>query len=108
MFYKTTKEVWEAVQALYSDMENTTQYFEIRSTIRTTRQDNHSITEYYNMFTELWQEMNLFYDIRWECTENGVKYNKMVEKERMFDFFHGLNFDLDEVRGRLLGAKPFP
>jgi len=52
--------------------------------------------------------MDMFYDIRWECTENGVKYNKMVEKERMFDFFHGLNSDLDEVRGRLLGTKPFP
>lgn len=26
----------------------------------------------------------------------------------MFDFLHGLNSELDEVRGRLLGMKPFP
>lgn len=32
----------------------------------------------------------------------------MVEKERIFDFLQCLNLDLDEVRGRLLGIKPFP
>ena len=32
----------------------------------------------------------------------------MVEKERIFDFLHGLNSNLDEVRGQLLGTKPFP
>jgi len=32
----------------------------------------------------------------------------MLDKERVFDFLHGLNIELDEVRGRLLGAKPFP
>jgi len=36
------------------------------------------------------------------------KYEKMVEKERVFNFFHSLNADLDEVRGSLLGTKPFP
>ena len=32
----------------------------------------------------------------------------MIEKERVFDFLHGLNSNLDEVRGKLLGTKPFP
>ena len=36
-----------------------------------------------------------------------MKYDRMVEK-REFDFLHGLNSDLDEVRGILLGIKPFP
>ena len=49
-----------------------------------------------------------FYNISWECTEDGVKYSKMVEKERVFDFLHGLNSNLDEIRGRMLGTKPFP
>ena len=81
LFYKTTKEVWEIVQSLYSDMKNTTQYFEVRLAIQTTCQGNHSITDYYNMLSELWQEMDLFCNINWECTENGVKYTKMMEKE---------------------------
>lgn len=32
----------------------------------------------------------------------------MLEKESVFDFLHGLNKDLDEVRGHLFGTKPFP
>ena len=59
------------------------------------------------MLSELWQEMDLFYDINWEFTKDGVKYSKMVEKERVFDFLHYLNFDLDEVKGKLLGTKLF-
>lgn len=29
-------------------------------------------------------------------------------KERVFDFVHGLNKELDKVRGCVLGVKPFP
>ena len=108
LLYKKVKEVWDAVQSLYSNMENTSQCFEVQSVLRTTRQGNNSVTDYYNVLSELWQEMDLFYDISWECTKNGVKYSKMKEKERVFDFLHGLNSDLDEIKGRLLGTKPFP
>ena len=37
-----------------------------------------------------------------------MKYSKVIEKERVFNFLHGLNSDLDEVKGRLSGIKPFP
>ena len=52
--------------------------------------------------------MDLFYEITWEYSEDGREYEKMIENERVFDFLHGLNSDLDEVRGILLGTKPFP
>jgi len=108
LFYKTAKEVWEAVQEIYSDLENTAQCFEIRAAIRITKQGSLSVTEYYNNLMELWQEMDLFYDPSWKCAEDSQKYSKMLEKERIFDFLQGLNPDLDEVRGRLLGIKPLP
>ena len=46
LFYKTTNEIWEAVQEIYSDLENTSQCFEIRSKIRNTRQWSLTVTEY--------------------------------------------------------------
>ena len=52
--------------------------------------------------------MDLFYDISWHCIKDSTKYTKMLEKERIFDFLHGLNKDLDEVCGCLLSTKPFP
>ncbi|XP_052190011.1 uncharacterized protein LOC127799834 [Diospyros lotus] len=80
LFYKTAKEVWDAVQELYSDLKNTAQCFEIKVVIRTTKQSGLSVTEYYNNLVELLQEMDLFYDPKWECSSDSQKYNRMFEK----------------------------
>ena len=37
-----------------------------------------------------------------------MRYTKKLEKERLFAFLHGLNKDLDKVRGLNLGTKPLP
>ncbi|KAL6332917.1 hypothetical protein AAG906_019922 [Vitis piasezkii] len=37
-----------------------------------------------------------------------AKYQKIVEKRRLFKFLLGLNKHLDEVHGRILGTKPLP
>ena len=82
---------------MYSDLENSSQCFEIRSAIRTIKQGISSVTEYFNVLVELWHETDMFYTISWESPVNNNKYNKMIEKDRIFDFLHGLNPDLDEV-----------
>lgn len=35
-------------------------------------------------------------------------YKKIVEQKRTFKFLLGLNKELDEVRGRIMGIKPLP
>lgn len=50
--------------------------------------------------------MDLFYETSWNCLEDGVKYNQMLEKDHMYDFLQGLKQDLNEVWAGLLGAKP--
>ena len=65
-----------------------------------------SVIGYFNILVELWHEMDLFHTINWECTGNSKRYYKMIEKDRIFDFLHGLNIDLDELRGKILGTKP--
>ena len=104
LHYKTARDIWTTVQELYS----AAQCFEIRSTIRTTTQGSSTVTEHYTALTELWQEMDSFYEIKWHCTADSIQYNPRLEKERGFDFLHGPNKDLDEVRGHLLGSKPLP
>ena len=71
---------------MYSDLENTSECFEIRSAIHTTKQGNLNVTEYYNILTELWHEMDLFYNISWECPADSTKYTKMLENDRIFLF----------------------
>ncbi|XP_017981569.1 PREDICTED: uncharacterized protein LOC18592547 [Theobroma cacao] len=108
LFYKTAKEIWDMAHEMYSNLKNSAQCFEVRSALRSTKQGNLSMIEYFNTFTKLWQEMDMFYETNWHCPEDSLKYKQMLEKERVFDFLHGLSKDLDEVRGGLLGTKPFP
>ena len=44
----------------------------------------------------------------WESPNDNARYKKKVERSRVFVFLTGLNKDLDEVRGRILGRKPLP
>ena len=37
LYYQTAKEIWEGVKRMYSDVENTTQCFEVRSAIHSTK-----------------------------------------------------------------------
>lgn len=48
----------------HSDLENTSQVFEIKTKLRDQRQGSLSVTEYYST---LWQELDLFYPIEWKC-----------------------------------------
>ena len=67
-----------------------------------------TVTEYYNALMELWHKIDLFYEIKWSYQIDAEKYKKFLKKEQVFDFLQGLYANLDEVRGRLLGSKPFP
>ena len=44
----------------------------------------------------------------WKCPEDTALYQKNVEQKRTFKFLLGLKKNLDEVRGRVMGTKPFP
>lgn len=56
----------------------------------------------------LWQELDLSYDEEWECPGDAVRHRKRQDNDRVYEFLAGLNRDLDEVRGRILGRKPLP
>ncbi|RVW99258.1 hypothetical protein CK203_030722 [Vitis vinifera] len=44
----------------------------------------------------------------WKCSDDAATYRKIVEQKRLFKFFLGLNRELDDVRGRIMGIKPLP
>ena len=66
------------------------------------------MTKYYNEMLILWHELDLCYEEEWKNPRDNARYMKRVENDRVFVFLMGLNKDLDEVRGRILGRKPLP
>ncbi|KAL6343242.1 hypothetical protein AAG906_022158 [Vitis piasezkii] len=56
----------------------------------------------------LWQDLNLNCEEEWECTDNIVRFKKKMENERVFEFLVGLNYELDDVRSRVLSCRLLP
>ncbi|KAJ1401609.1 Gag-polypeptide of LTR copia-type [Sesbania bispinosa] len=106
MYYDTAKKMWDAVKETYSNVDNTSAVFEIKSILHYLRQGDFSVTEYFNTLSRHWQQLDIYEDTQWSCTEDKKKYKELVEKDRIYKFLLGLNTELDEVRGRILGTKP--
>ncbi|CAM8951545.1 unnamed protein product [Rhodiola kirilowii] len=108
MFLPTASDVWEAVRETYSDLDNYSQLFELNTRMWKMQQGDRGVTTYYNEMMTIWQELDMFEDEKWENPNDSVRYQKKIEKGRVFVFLAGLNKDLDEVRGRILGKRPLP
>ncbi|XP_024030846.1 uncharacterized protein LOC112094389 [Morus notabilis] len=106
LLYETAQEIWEAVRETYSSSENTSELFAIESILHDLRQGDLAVTQYFNTLTRHWQQLDMFESHGWKCPEDNILYRKIVEQKRTFKFLLGLNKNLDEVRGRVMGTKP--
>ena len=108
LLYKTAKEIWDAARETYSSSENTSELFEVETRLHDLRQGELTVTQYFNTLTRYWQHLDMFEIYSWKCPDDSALYKKIVEQKRTFKFLLGLNKDLDEVRGRIMGIKPLP
>ena len=56
----------------------------------------------------LWQELDLCYEDKWDCPADSARFLKTEENDRVYMFLAGVNRELDDVKGRILGRKPLP
>ncbi|XP_075515435.1 uncharacterized protein LOC142550082 [Primulina tabacum] len=108
MFMKTAKEVWDSVRETYSDSENSSKIFELKTKLWNLKQNDREVTIYYNEMVALWQELDQHYDDVWESKEDFARQKKREENDRVYVFLAGMSQDLDEVKGRILGRRPLP
>ncbi|XP_052206376.1 uncharacterized protein LOC127810847 [Diospyros lotus] len=108
MCYPTTKELWDNVNQMYSDLSNQSQVFELTLKLGEIRQGDDSITKYFHSLKRLWQDLDLFNTYEWKSTEDCNHHKKMVEDDRIYKFLAGLNIEFDEVQGRIIGRSPLP
>ncbi|RVW73200.1 Retrovirus-related Pol polyprotein from transposon RE1 [Vitis vinifera] len=106
--FDTTKEIWDIAKETFSDKENTSEIIQIEDILHDLRQGNLMVTEYFNTLTRLWRQLDTFEVHNWNCVTDGLLYKKIVEGKRVFKFLLGLNKNLDEIRGIIMGVKPLP
>ncbi|RVW23954.1 Retrovirus-related Pol polyprotein from transposon TNT 1-94 [Vitis vinifera] len=106
--FDTAKEIWDIAKETFSDKENTSEIIQIEGILHNLRKGNLTVTEYFNTLTRLWRQLDTFEVHNWNCVTDGLLYKKIVEGKRVFKFLLGLNKNLDEIRGRIMGVKPLP
>ena len=108
MCYSSAKELWDNINQMYSDFGYQCQAYELETKLREIQPGENTVTKYFNTLKGLWQDLDLFMDYEWKCSEDVKPYIKMVECSRIFKFLAGRNLDFDEVRGRIIGRQPLP
>lgn len=86
MFLTITKEIWEVVQQTYSKVKDVTLVYEIKIKNSAKKQGNLPVIEYYKIMKSLWLEHYFYQDIKTKCSEDVVILQKVVERERIFEF----------------------
>lgn len=69
------------------------------------KQGQRNVIDYCMEMKILWQELDLSVEEEWDCPGVSVRYKKRLENQRVFEFLAGLNRDLDNVRGWILGHR---
>ena len=103
MFMKTAKEVWDSVRETYSNLENSSQIFELKIKLWQLKQGDREVIAYYNEMVALWQELDQYYDDVWESKADYTRHKKREENDRVYMFLAGVNHQLDEAKGRIFG-----
>jgi hypothetical protein len=106
--YSTAKELWESLKEVYSDLGNKSQIYELTLKVRETQQGSDNVTKYFHSLKRVWQDLDLFSTYKWKSTEDAKHHRQTLEEGRIFQFLVGLNEDLDEVRGRIIGRATLP
>ena len=73
LYFKTSKEIWDTLEELYSDVGNSTQTLELKLSLKEKKQGNMSMVEYCNELLGLWQELDAFQELNWSCTNDSAK-----------------------------------
>lgn len=92
----------------YSRVDNTSELFAMKSALHELWQGDLSVTQYFNLLTRNWQQLNVFEEHKWNCPEDGLRYRRIVERRKLYKFLFGLNKELDGMRERILGLKTLP
>ena len=105
--FPTAKAVWDAIAATYFDGTDISQVYDLKRKVTRLKQSGGSIETYYNNLQGLWREIDFRRPNLIQCEIDIQKYNSILQKDRVYTFFDGLDDRLDKIRGDVLQIQPF-
>ena len=100
------KDIWDSVNQTFYNGADDSQYYELRCKGTRTKQNGQLIYLYYIELNSVWQEMDRRRSIKMAWTTNLHVRHEEIQKDRICDFFAGLDEIFDSIRSDLLQMKP--
>ncbi|PIN16938.1 hypothetical protein CDL12_10408 [Handroanthus impetiginosus] len=82
--------------------------YELKTKIFSTKQGNLSVTDYYGLLNRIWNELNLYQNLKMECNKDDATLTSFVERDQIFELLSGLNSEYDPIRVQILGKEKLP
>ncbi|KAA0042445.1 Beta-galactosidase [Cucumis melo var. makuwa] len=80
LYAVTAKDIWDTTRKLYLKHQNASHHYTLRKQVHKCK----------------------------NCPSDGIQNSKLKEVDRIYVFLASLNSKFDQVRGRVLGQRPFP
>lgn len=106
--FPTAYQVWRSAATTYYDGTDTSQVYDLKKRVTTTRQGGGSLEAYYNTLQGLWREIDFRRPNPMKCPVDIQEYNNILQEDRVYTFLDGLDDRLDKTRSDVLHMSPFP
>ncbi|XP_078446675.1 uncharacterized protein LOC144715601 isoform X2 [Wolffia australiana] len=102
------KELWDNLHQVYFKSRRLFKLYEIKVKIRSTKQRNQKVMDYYHKLQSLWNELDFYRGTLngWPDDEGAIK--RIIEEDRILDFLIGLKPEYDDLKFQLLQNEEFP
>ncbi|CAN1305472.1 hypothetical protein LINPERPRIM_LOCUS26530 [Linum perenne] len=108
LLHQSAKDVWDDAKDTYSTTDNSSALFEVEARLYNLKQGDMDSTEFFNHLYRSWLHLDMYEAQPWETAKDSALFKRFIEKKRTIQFLLGLNPELDDVKGRVMGKKPFP
>ena len=81
LLHETAAEISEAAKEAYSHVENTSELFDIECLLHDQRQGDLIVTQYFSILNRHWQQLDMFEEHQWKCSNDALYYKKLVEQK---------------------------
>ncbi|RVW34837.1 Retrovirus-related Pol polyprotein from transposon RE1 [Vitis vinifera] len=108
LLFGTAKDIWDAAKETYSSSEILQNCFRLNQLYMTSAKESSQLLSITTHSQGIGSNLTYLRLIHGNVRMMPATYRQIVEQKRLFKFFLGLNRELDDVRGRIMGIKPLP
>ncbi|KAM2569134.1 hypothetical protein TB2_009277 [Malus domestica] len=96
--------LWEAVKDMYGNQNNSVRIFQLKKSVASLKQDDHSFVQHLGSMKSMWNELDMYHP----HTTNSVVLLKRADEDKVFQLLASLRAEYEDLRSYLLMTQELP